>query len=110
VYVVQMGFNSSAPPSSPSLTTQMQLLPRNLLYILTCNQNTVSRKIHLHFKRDSRTPWPESANELYRPGDSHLSEKLVPTFAGRGSRSQRGGSLTAVISAFQTGAATFSFK
>jgi CBS-domain-containing membrane protein len=27
------------------------------------------------------TLWPESASELYRPRDSRLSEKLVPTFA-----------------------------
>jgi hypothetical protein len=45
------------------------------------------------------TPWPESARELYCLGDSCLSAKLVPTFADRGvSRSQRGGSPTAVIS------------
>jgi hypothetical protein len=31
------------------------------------------------------TPWPESANELYRPSDRRLSAKLVPTFADRGS-------------------------
>jgi hypothetical protein len=30
------------------------------------------------------TPWPESTSELYRPSDSRLSTKLVPTFAGRG--------------------------
>jgi hypothetical protein len=30
------------------------------------------------------TPWPESASELYRPSDSRLSTKLVPTFADRG--------------------------
>jgi CBS-domain-containing membrane protein len=29
------------------------------------------------------TPWPESASELYRPSDSCLSAKLVPTFADR---------------------------
>jgi hypothetical protein len=28
--------------------------------------------------------WPESASELYRPSDSRLSAKLVPTFADRG--------------------------
>jgi hypothetical protein len=40
------------------------------------------------------TPWPESANELYRPSDRRLSAKLVPTFADRGvSRAQRDGSL-----------------
>jgi hypothetical protein len=31
-----------------------------------------------------RTPWPESASELYRPIDRRLSSKLVPTFADRG--------------------------
>jgi hypothetical protein len=31
-----------------------------------------------------KTPWPESASELYRPSDSRLSAKLVPTFANRG--------------------------
>jgi hypothetical protein len=30
------------------------------------------------------TPWPKSARELYRPSDSRLSAKLVPTFADRG--------------------------
>jgi hypothetical protein len=32
------------------------------------------------------TPWPESASELYRQIDSHLSAKLVPSFADRGCR------------------------
>jgi hypothetical protein len=30
-----------------------------------------------------RTPWPESAGELYRPSDFRLSAKLVPTFEDR---------------------------
>jgi hypothetical protein len=30
------------------------------------------------------TPWPEYANELYRPSDRRLSAKLVPTSAHRG--------------------------
>jgi hypothetical protein len=51
--------------------------------------------------KQKQTLWPESASELYRPSDHRLSAKLVPTFADRGvSRSQRGGSLTAVISVF----------
>jgi hypothetical protein len=28
-----------------------------------------------------KTPWPESASKLYRPSDSRLSAKLVPSFA-----------------------------
>jgi hypothetical protein len=31
-----------------------------------------------------KTPWPESASELYRPRDRRLSAKLVLTFADRG--------------------------
>jgi hypothetical protein len=31
----------------------------------------------------NKTPWPESASELYRPSDRRLSSKLVPTFADR---------------------------
>jgi hypothetical protein len=31
-----------------------------------------------------KTQWPESACELYRPGESRLSAKLVSTFADRG--------------------------
>jgi hypothetical protein len=31
-----------------------------------------------------KTPWSESASELYRPRDRHLSAKLVSTFAGCG--------------------------
>jgi hypothetical protein len=34
----------------------------------------------------SKTPWPISASELYRPSDRRLWAKLVPTFADRGCR------------------------
>jgi hypothetical protein len=48
-------------------------------------------KLHTVYK----TPWPESAKELYRTSDRRLSTKLVPTSGYRGvSRSQRGGSLS----------------
>jgi hypothetical protein len=61
--------------------------------------------------KTKQTPWSESASELYRPSDNCLSVKLVLTFADRGaSRSQRGGSLTTLISIFYTGSATFSFE
>jgi hypothetical protein len=32
----------------------------------------------------TKTPWPQSASELYRPSDRSLSTKSVPTFANRG--------------------------
>jgi hypothetical protein len=35
-------------------------------------------------KKETKSPWPEYASELYRPRDRHLSAKLVPTFADRG--------------------------
>jgi hypothetical protein len=31
-----------------------------------------------------KTPWSESASELYRPSDRCLSAKRLPTFADRG--------------------------
>jgi hypothetical protein len=36
------------------------------------------------FITSEKTPWPESASELYRLSDRRLSAKLVPTFADRG--------------------------
>jgi hypothetical protein len=33
--------------------------------------------------KKTKTSWPESASELYRPGDRVLSAKLVPIFSGR---------------------------
>jgi hypothetical protein len=33
---------------------------------------------------EKKTPWPESASELFRLSDSRLSAKLVSTFADRG--------------------------
>jgi hypothetical protein len=67
--------------------------------------------LHNLQKNRTKTPWPESASELYRQSDSRLSVKLVSSFADRGvSRGQRGESPTAVISVFYTRVATFSFK
>jgi hypothetical protein len=55
-----------------------------------------SFQIHFNAKTE-RTLRHESASELYRPSDRHLSAKLVPTIADRRvSRSQRGWFPTAV--------------
>jgi hypothetical protein len=35
-------------------------------------------------KLKKKTPWPESASELHRPSDRHLSAKLAPTSVDRG--------------------------
>jgi hypothetical protein len=35
---------------------------------------------------NKQTTWPESASELYRPSESRLSTKLVPTFEDRSCR------------------------
>jgi hypothetical protein len=37
-------------------------------------------------KTRGKSPWPESASELYQPRDRHMSAKLVPTFTDRGCR------------------------
>jgi hypothetical protein len=58
-------------------------------------------KAFKYIQTNKQTPWPESANKLYRPSDHRLSAKPVPTFADRGvSRGQRGVSPTAIISVF----------
>jgi hypothetical protein len=50
---------------------------------------------------NKQTPWPESVSELYRPSDSRLTAKLVPTFVDREvSRGQGCVSPTAVSSVF----------
>jgi hypothetical protein len=38
--------------------------------------------IHLPVHK-KKTPWPQSASELYRPSDHRLSAKLVPNFVDR---------------------------
>jgi hypothetical protein len=38
---------------------------------------------HRTKKSIKKTPWSESASELYRPSDRRLSAKLVPTYADR---------------------------
>jgi hypothetical protein len=45
-----------------------------------------------------KTPWPQSASELYRPSDRSLSTKLVPTFVDRRCRVVSGRISTAVFS------------
>jgi hypothetical protein len=35
-------------------------------------------------KKKKKTPWSESANEVYRPSDRRLSAKWLPTFADKG--------------------------
>jgi hypothetical protein len=55
--------------------------------------SSVDNVRHCHVP-NKQTPWSESASELYRPSDSRLWAKLVPTFADRGvPRGQRDGSL-----------------
>jgi hypothetical protein len=56
--------------------------------------NNFLKAIYLNYISESliasKTPWPESASELYRPSGHRLSAKLVPTLADRGvSRSPR---------------------
>jgi hypothetical protein len=57
-----------------------------------------------------KTPWPESASELYRPSNRHLSAKLAPTFADRGYHVVSVTDLYGSILGFLDRAANFSFK
>jgi hypothetical protein len=50
----------------------------DLKITLVINQNTMS------FIVNKKTPWSESASELYRSSDCSLSAKWSPTFADRG--------------------------
>jgi hypothetical protein len=66
---------------------------------LVYNTNVMWR--HYYIQTKKQTPWPESTSELYRPSDSRLSAKLVPTFADKGvSRGQHSVSPTAIFSVF----------
>jgi hypothetical protein len=53
-----------------------------MLRIPHCLDNLLTYGIKT--KTKTKTPWLESASELYRPSDLRLSAKLVPTFADRG--------------------------
>jgi hypothetical protein len=75
-------------PCSAHLITA-DILTQFTRYVTVRNTNSeasnciiLSPLILLHLSH--KTPWPESASELYRPSDSPLSAKLVPTFKDRG--------------------------
>jgi hypothetical protein len=73
-------------------------------------QNSSSLFLHAniiswHIKK--KTPWSESASELYRPSDHRLSAKWLPTFADTGATWSAWQIPTAVFSVFYTRAATF---
>jgi hypothetical protein len=55
--------------------------PIIMKWVYICVYVFVYIYIHTHIYK---SPWPESASELFRPGDRRLSAKLVPTFADRG--------------------------
>jgi hypothetical protein len=50
---------------------------------VSCINGSTSRSLDA-FKSSEKTPWPASPSELYRPGERHLSAKLVPTFVDIG--------------------------
>jgi hypothetical protein len=53
-------------------------IPQLWLYVTLRYATTTSRA----FKK--KTPWSESASELYRPSDRRFSAKWLPTFADIG--------------------------
>jgi hypothetical protein len=70
----------SNPISTPSIYTEMFLyfLPSPLKWRNISNQ---AKAASFYIKK---TPWLESASELYRPSDHRLSVKWLPTLADRG--------------------------
>jgi hypothetical protein len=48
------------------------------------NYPTTDYSLDTDQKKKKKTPWPESANELYRPSDRRLSAKRLPTFVDKG--------------------------
>jgi hypothetical protein len=53
---------------------------RNKMKVLLSAHRLIS------LKNKKKTPWFQSASELYRPSDRRLSAKLVPTLVDRGCR------------------------
>ena len=81
-------------PSVPlvwGITFLSCLYPLELLYDLAF----IPLSCNLYIQEDiiKKTPWPQSASELYRQSGRRRSAMLVPTFADRGvSRGQHNGS------------------
>jgi hypothetical protein len=50
---------------------------------LVYNLKLVFIYLQIKKKLKNKTPWPQSASELYRPSDRRLSAKLMPTFKER---------------------------
>jgi hypothetical protein len=48
------------------------------------NMSLSSKHENMRSYKTTKTLWPESESELYRPSDRSLLAKLVPTFADRG--------------------------
>jgi glycine/D-amino acid oxidase-like deaminating enzyme len=68
-----------------------RLMERGVKVVMLEAEERMGGRIHTipygkHFVviKLNQTPWSESASELYRPSDSRLSAKLLPTFACRG--------------------------
>jgi hypothetical protein len=55
---------------------------QNHMHITIILRNNLLKKIKKNEKK--KTPWSESASELYRPSDRRLSAKSLPTFVDRG--------------------------
>jgi hypothetical protein len=76
---------------SPHLRTEIDSVSETLCFLVfeyrTTDKDQKPRDIIIQHRQNpsessTQTPWPESASELYRPNDSRLLAKLVPTFVG----------------------------
>jgi hypothetical protein len=69
-----------------ALTSQIQLVSTVTKDHYDCNGTCMraNDRYHCENHHKKKTPWSESANDLYRPSDCRLSAKWLPTFADRG--------------------------
>jgi hypothetical protein len=72
---------AAIPPAVPHSSTFITEGCYNLPMSARCTMWTQSLRTP---RTNKQTPWPQSAGELYRPSESRLSAKLVPTCADRG--------------------------
>jgi hypothetical protein len=80
----------------PNTAYSLLLLASQFSDRLMAERDTSSKKFM--FTLFEKTQWRQSVSELYRPSDSRLSTKSMPTFEDRGCREVR--ITTAIFSVF----------
>jgi hypothetical protein len=84
-----MGFVTGIPNSVDAVASPLVLQFLRTFACFTKNYHFYLKYVPLFLnistlKKKKKTPWSESASELYRPKDHRLSAKWLPTFADKG--------------------------